>query len=196
LVQRYATGGIKKRLWDHEFASGRWECLDNMAGDCLYSHVERFANRGSILDLGCGPGATGSELAFESYSSYVGVDISTVAIEKAKDRASQIGRASKNTYFCGDIFTYVPTGLYDVLVFGDSMYYVPWPQILGMLRRYSSYLTQNGVFVARLYGRRFQPIINTITEHFEVIEAQTYPLDSDEIYVLAFRPRRSRHEAA
>jgi len=109
-------------------------------------------------------------------------------------RAEDTGRAATNQYFCGDIFTYVPDGRYDVMLFGDSLYYVPWGQILTMLNRYSSYLRENGVFVARVYGRRYQPIIDTIQSHFQVVEKQSYVLPGDEIFVLAFRPRCLENE--
>ncbi len=75
MVQRYGTADMKKRLWDSEFSSGRWDCLDNMPYDCVYPYVEKYAGKCSILDLGCGPGATGNELGSDRYSSYTGVDL-------------------------------------------------------------------------------------------------------------------------
>jgi hypothetical protein len=60
LVQRYAPPSIKRWLWNHEYEEGRWKCLDAMAGDCAYPHVERYPKNGNILDLGCGPGTIGT----------------------------------------------------------------------------------------------------------------------------------------
>lgn len=192
LVQRYGSEALKKRLWDHEFANGRWDCLDDMQGDCVYAHVEQLARGGSILDLGCGPGATGSEIARQSYSSYTGVDISKVAVEKAIRRAARDGRADSNRYFQGDIRTYSPDRHYDLMLFGDSLYYMPWDSIPDTLDRYSNYLTRTGVFVARIYGRRFQDIVSAIEGRFEVVEKHTYPLNGDHIIVLVFRKTQAR----
>jgi SAM-dependent methyltransferase len=184
LTQRYGTTSIKKKLWDAEFSRGRWACLDRMPCDCVYSHVERFASHGSVLDLGCGPGTTGSELAAEAYTEYTGVDISAVAIEKARKKAEESHRADTNRYFQADIFSYIPTGEHDVILFGDSLYYIPRRSILPMLNRYSRYLKVGGVFIARIYGRRYQKILDLIETHFEVVEKDVY---LEDVFVIVFR---------
>src|SRR5215813_5144182 len=79
-IQGYGPEGLKRKVWNHEYAGGRWAGLESMAGDCLYRHVEEHARGGDILDLGCGPGATGNELDEASYRTYTGVDISDVAV--------------------------------------------------------------------------------------------------------------------
>ena len=190
LTQRYGTTNIKKKLWDSEFSRGRWDCLDSMPDDCVYEHVERYANHGSILDLGCGPGTTGTELAADAYARYTGVDISAVAVEKARHRAEEHHRADKNSYFQEDIFNYKPNQQHDVILFGDSIYYVPRRLILSMLNRYSRYLNVDGVFIARIYGRKYQNILGIIENNFHVVEKHIY---GNEVFVLVFHaaPRAS-----
>lgn len=183
LTQSYGTKNIKKKLWDAEFLRGRWDCLDDMPNDCVYAHVEQYANHGSVLDLGCGPGTTGSELAADAYTQYTGVDISAVAVEKARKKAEENHRADKNCYFQGDIFSYIPNQQYDVILFGDSLYYVRWRSILSMLNRYSRYLKVGGVFIARIYGRKYQKILDIIDNNFQVVEKHVY---GDEVFVLVF----------
>jgi SAM-dependent methyltransferase len=185
LKQRYGTDRIKKSLWDDEFAQGRWACLDSMPGDFVYEHIERHANGGDVLDLGCGPGTTGTELKAGSYGNYMGVDISIVAVEKARTRAEELGRAATNQYLQSDILSYVPERPQNVILFGDSIYYIPRPLILGMLNRYAKYLTPSGVFIARIYGRKYHKIMDIIERNFEMVERHTYPKD---IFVLTFRP--------
>jgi SAM-dependent methyltransferase len=187
LLQRHGPDAIKEGLWDYEFSSGRWDCLDDMRGDCVYQHVERHARGGSILDLGCGPGATGAELARHSYSSYTGVDISKIAVERAIARAQREGRGDTNRYFQGDIAAYVPDRKHDLMLFGDSLYYIPWNAIPDTLERYAEHLTLTGVFIARIYGTRFYTIMDAIENRFEVIERHTYPAGGDHIFVLVFR---------
>lgn len=185
LKQRYGTTRIKKSLWDDEFAQGRWACLDSMPGDFAYEHIERHANGGDVLDLGCGPGATGAELKAGSYGRYTGVDISTVALERARARAEELGRSATNRYLESDILSYVPDRPQSVILFGDSLYYIPRPLILAMLNRYAKYLTPSGVFVARIYGRKYHKILDIIERNFEVMERHTH---AKEIFVLTFRP--------
>jgi SAM-dependent methyltransferase len=191
LLQRYGSQNIKRRLWNHEYAQGRWKCLDTMASDCVYPHVEKHAKNGSILDLGCGPGAVGNELNAGAYHSYTGVDICDMAVEKARSRTSENGRADKNRYFQSDIFSYVPAQQYDVIFFGDSIYYFSNDRISVMLRRYSKHLARDGVFIVRswLLKDRHRGIIRNIENEFDVVEKQLY--NRSELCVIVFRPPAS-----
>lgn len=190
LLQAYGTGRIKRRLWDTEFARGRWDCLDETQGDCVYPYVEKYAKRGSILDLGCGSGSTGVELLETAYTHYTGVDISEVAIDKARRRSDGSGHSGKHSYFQSDIFSYVPPDTYDVILFRDSIYYIPHGKIVGMLDRYKAYLRDTGVFVVRMASGsdKYSAIVSGIENHFEVIDR--YACDEPQAVVLVFRPRR------
>src|SRR5271154_1530245 len=105
-IMSYGPSGLKKRLWDKEFSSTKWDFIDNTAGDCVYPHLEKYAQNGSILDLGCGPGNTANELASEAYRSYIGVDISEAALAKAVRRTRENGRADKNSFVRADFLGY------------------------------------------------------------------------------------------
>src|SRR5258708_38126019 len=188
LVQRFGTEEIKRRIWNHEYRQGRWNCLDSMAGDCVYSHIEKHAKNGDILDLGCGPGVMGSELNVNAYHSYTGVDICDVAIEKATSRAAETHRTDKNEYLVSDIVSYVPKRLYDVILFGDSIYYFSHQRIAEILDRYSKYLKPDGVFLVRTWvtTARVRTIVRNIERNFEVVERCLY--HQDRIVVIVFMP--------
>jgi SAM-dependent methyltransferase len=188
LLQRYGTAGIKRAMWNHEFARGRWTCLESTPADCVYPYLERYASAGDILDLGCGPGNTGNEMDVDAYRSYTGVDISDVAIEKARSRTAEQGRTRKNEYLQADIFTYTPPRPYDVVLFGDSLYYIPYQRIAGLLSRYADFLTARGVFIVRLFDVRgkHKAILETIEANFDVLEGRMY---HGQAYVVVFRPR-------
>ena len=102
------------------------------------AYLERYAQGGSILDLGCGPGNTANELAAESYRTYLGVDISEAALEKGRRRSGKNGRGSKKSFVQGDFIGYQPAGQFDVILFRESMYHVPVPRIKPVLEHYSS----------------------------------------------------------
>ena len=175
LLQAHGTEGVKKLLWNSEFAQGRWNGLDSSPGDCVYPFVETYAHGGSILDLGCGPGSTGNELSMASYADYTGVDISDVAIDKAAKRGAREGRTTKNRYFQADICTYIPDRNFNVILFRDSIYYVPYNRITALLERYAAYLTADGVFVVRLFSAsgKYQDIINIFCSACDVVERYT-----------------------
>jgi SAM-dependent methyltransferase len=190
LLQAYGTTTLKKRLWNTEFSTGRWNCLETGVGDCVYPYVERYADNGSILDLGCGSGSTGNELDETTYRHYTGVDISDVALEKARRRTEQNGRADRSDYVQGEIFTHVPTQQYPLILFKDSIYYVPQGKIKAMLNRYSRYLTQRGVFIAKLSANeKYKAIVSIIESNFEV--AEKYLCDQPPALVIVFRPTRT-----
>jgi SAM-dependent methyltransferase len=193
VLQAYGTENIKRRMWDVEFSRGRWNCLDATPGDCVYPCVEKYANNGRVLDLGCGSGSTGNELDAATYQHYTGVDISEVAIEKARQRTDANGRGDKSRYVQSDIFSYVPDQTFDVILFRDSIYYIPRGRITSMLDRYSKHLRDTGVFIVRIASRsdKYQPIVDRIERHFDVVEERVS--DQPEALVIVFRPHRHAH---
>jgi len=188
LVQRYGPESTKRYLWNGEFSAGRWNFLDKTGDESVHFHVEKYARNGSILDLGCGPGTTSIELNREAYRFYTGVDISDVAVQKARQRAQEAGRTDHNEYCQSDILTYVPARQYDVVLYGDSIYYVPPRRIAAMLDRYSAYLTSDGVFIARMFdvsGKR-RYILDIIETHFTVLEKHLHKETG--ACIIVFRP--------
>jgi SAM-dependent methyltransferase len=187
LLLAHGPKRIKRSLWNAEFARGRWENLARTIGDCLYPYLEQYGNGGSILDLGCGSGNTGTELAANAYHDYTGVDISDVAIDKARKIAEEDGRTEKNRYIQSDIFSYEPTQQFDVILFRDSIYYVPGPKVKGMLDRYSKFLKQGGVFIVRLWtaNGKYRSTVDFLEANFEIVEKKVSgPSDT---VVLVFR---------
>jgi SAM-dependent methyltransferase len=186
--QRWGNFEIKHRLWDNEYAGGRWGHCEHTPGALVYRFVERHCMNGSILDLGCGSGNTGNELDVSRYHDYTGVDISGVAIKKATKRSEQNGRAKKNRYVQADIISCLPDRKHDVILFRESIYYVPDSKIKAMLDRYSHYLSERGAFVVNVskYGtRKGQVILNLIESNFNVLEKYSPP-GADE-FVVVFR---------
>ncbi len=173
-------------LWNAEFSQARWDCLDTTVGDCVYSYIEKAATGGSILDLGCGSGSTANELSANTYRDYTGVDISDVAIDKARKRTEKNGRADKSRFFHSDISSYVPAQQFDVILFRDSIYYVARPRIRPMLDRYSKYLNQGGVFIVRMDGGgKRGSIVEIIERNFDILEKHMHK--QPDAVVLVFR---------
>jgi SAM-dependent methyltransferase len=190
VVQRYGPNFAKRYLWNHEFASGRWDCLDRTPDERIQAKLKKFARCGAILDLGCGSGTASVDLAPAAYSSYTGIDISDVAVRKAEERARAAGRANRNEYYQSDIVTYVPARKYQVIIFGDSIYYIPHDQIADVLKRYSKYLENDGVFVVRVHDEsgKHKPILETINFHFHMVETDVRVVDGAEVSIVVFQP--------
>jgi len=200
LLASYGPSSIKKKLWDRDFSGGKWDFIDNTAGDCIYPHLEKYAKNGSILDLGCGPGNTANELASAVYRNYIGVDISEVALAKAVKRTQENGRADKNSFVSSDFLGYSPTQDFDIILFRESLYHVPYGQVLPILKKYSKHLKKNGVFIVRLYAGdistgkikfRMKRKLNLIKREFDILEAHQYEKPGTPT-VLVFRSRHGR----
>jgi len=190
----YGPESIKKKLWDKEFSSGKWNFIDNTASDCVYLHLEKYARGGSILDLGCGPGNTANEVANEAYSSYVGLDISDEALAKAKQRTEAEGRSAKNSFAQADFLSFEPNQQFDVILFRESMYHIPFGKIRPILEKYSKHLKDTGVFIVRMYtlenGKaKYRPtkMLDLIASNFNVVERAQY--NDSGAAVIVFRPR-------
>ena len=185
---------IKRLIWNAEFSKGRWDHLARTDGDCLYPYLEKYGHDGSILDLGCGSGNTGAELATGAYRDYTGVDISDVAIEKAKKKAAEDGRTEKNRYFQGDISSYEPRQQFDVILLRESIYYIPGPIMMDTLHRYSKSLRPGGVIIVRLWTSqgKYGGIVKAIESNFEIVEKNVSC--PSETAVLVFRHVTARQD--
>jgi SAM-dependent methyltransferase len=198
-IKKYGPSKVKKVLWDQEFSSTKWDFMDDTSSDCIYPHLEKYARNGDILDLGCGPGNTANELAVTAYRSYVGLDISEAAVAKGVKRTKENGREHKNTFAQGDFLGYTPTKKFDVILFRESVYHIPFGQVKPILDKYSKYLSEGGVFIVRLYAANIQTgeiksrvtsKLDLIRSEFDVVEESQYDTPGRPT-VLVFRPRRA-----
>ena len=188
-VERYGPTSFKRVMWNMEFAGGRWNHIDHTAGDCVYPVIEKYAMGQSILDLGCGAGNTSTELPFNAYGEYMGIDISDVAVEKARKRSAETGRSMKNRFSQGDIYSYVPIGRYQVVLFRESLYYFTMSKIKTMLDRYAHFLQEGGVFIVRMGNIGVDRFIGIIENNYDVIDR--YLSEEPKAIILVFRTRRT-----
>ncbi len=201
LFLRYGPSGLRRVFWNQEFASGKWSFADDTSGDVVYRQLEKYLGRGSVLDLGCGQGSTAVELE-SPYERYVGVDISEVALKRARDKVASAGRTTRASFACADFLAYHPDQKFDVILFRESMYHVPIGQVKTILDRYSQFLTADGVFIVRLYlagargETRFRPraVIRRIENEFDIIDKAQYP-NLAATTIIVFRPTPSAAKA-
>jgi 2-polyprenyl-3-methyl-5-hydroxy-6-metoxy-1,4-benzoquinol methylase len=185
ILKKWGGASTAKAIWDKEFASGQWEFLEDTSRDIIYHYLEKYANNGSLLDLGCGSGNTGNELAVSAYSRYTGVDISEVAIRRAVARTISSNRQEKNRYFSGDISSFVLEGRYDVILFRESLYYIPQSRIKSILDRYSEFLTDSGAFIVSMCDRnKYKSIEQLIQSNHQVLEVSP---SRDAYIILVFK---------
>jgi SAM-dependent methyltransferase len=192
----YGPSIVKKTIWDTEYSNGKWNFNDDTADDCLYPYLEEYARNGRILDLGCGSGNTANELRSSAYKSYVGVDISETALEKARRRSEENGRGQKTKFLRGDFVKYEPQQRFDVILFRESLYHVPLGNVKATLDRYAKHLGKGGVFIVRIAtienGKekaRPKAMLGEIERGFEILKKGRYGAQGATVVV--FRPKAS-----
>lgn len=178
ISKRWGSPDAKRQTWDLEYASGKWTYdragINNERQEPIYSYLERYGNDGSVLDLGCGSGMTALEMK-NNFREYTGVDVSEVAVNKARSLLSEeADRCGKVRFFAADIYSFVPDRRFSVILFRESIYYVPQHRIKAMLQRYRAHLLDDGVFIVRLCDtNRYKGIIRIVESNFRMIEKYT-----------------------
>jgi 2-polyprenyl-6-hydroxyphenyl methylase/3-demethylubiquinone-9 3-methyltransferase len=124
-----------------------------------------------------------------SYRDYTGVDISEVALDKARRRTEENGRGEKCRFIQGDVMTYTPDKQFDVVLFRDSIYYIKRPRIKATLMRYAHWLKDSGVFIVRIWDGRgkLRQFIEILESHFDIVEG--YRHEESDAVVLVFKCR-------
>lgn len=155
---------------DEEYACGRWDYLKNLEEMSRYALISGYCEYGgdvsSLLDLGCGSGVLRHWLGRLGKIEYVGVDLSKVAIETAKQEWTD----GSTAFIAMDVATYVPVRKFDIIVFNEVLYYFDRPGEI--LRRFEGFLEQNGRFIislwdgpeSRLAWRRLRGSVSVIDE--------------------------------
>lgn len=186
LMLRCKDPVIKQKLWDAEFASGRYNKLLDTTNDLIYDYIHKYSRSGTLLDLGCGFGTTLLHNP-NLFTKYTGVDISAFAISicQCVCNALMISNDLADFYVC-DIMSFTPMMSYNIILFRESIYYLPQSHIISTLDKYSTYLEPDGVFIVRiwnLYKEHFDSVISLITSAYTVIDEY----HNDQTLFLVFR---------
>lgn len=164
--------------WDSEYASGKWDFLGAIPEDAhkaiIASYMDRVKPDGRVLDVGCGPGNLSVVLRKFGYRSYLGIDVSQAAI----DRASQY--ADDSTRFLivpGEHFE--TPERFDTIIFNESLNYFSNPA--DTLERYSRLHAKDGVFVISMSLSSVRNAIHKL-KIWRDIEAKWRVIDETVIY--------------
>ena len=153
------------------YKSGRW-LFDDRSRE-LIAAIERYALKGNILILGCGTASIVSHLNRDTFEYLLGVDLSPVAIAKARDRCGN----EKIHFQVGDMLEYHCQRKQDVILFPESIYYITSTQGESLLKRLSQHLTIGGRIIITIYDpKRHMNIIAMIRRGFRAhLKEETIP---------------------
>ncbi len=159
---------VAREAWDEQYREGRWATLRSADEIARYSVIigflEHLAAARSILDVGCGEGILRDLLGPGRYSAYEGIDLSTVAVETARRRASAADR-----FEVADAATFVPAGTFDAVVLNESLYYLDDPR--GQARRYLGFVRPGGLLlVSMFHSARTAAILRALEGDLELVD--------------------------
>lgn len=195
-MQTYAGPAARRRLWNAEFKSGHWDFLDDSAHtDCIYGVIGARSRHGSVLDLGCGSGSTAQYFAAQGGHTYLGVDVSDVAVARAIQRCDGLSQRGTFSFCQGDIEIFKPSQNFDLILFRDSIYYIQPARIVPTIKRYMSNLTDDGVMIIRIAGanERYSALVALIKSTLSPSECLDF--HDPPATVLVLRPRTSGGDA-
>ena len=146
---RWYFSDYTKPRWDTEYRTDRWRYMSGLEELSRYSvvvgYVRFFKPDAKVLDLGSGEGILQERFGYESYSRYLGVDVSQAAIDAARTRED-----SRTSFVCADVATFVPDGKFDVVVFNEVLYYLREP--LAVMKHYEKFLSPGGIFIVSMFN--------------------------------------------
>jgi len=190
LLHRHGTEFIKREVWNKQYSSLTYDQMNWSGKDSVIPYVEKYANGGNILDVGSGTGALGNSLGSNTYRHYLGIDVSSVAIDWANKHNE---KGSKNTYVLADMCSFETNQKFSVILFADSLYYNPTPRVKLLLNAYANYLEPHGVLLMRTCdGRRTTEIVRLVESDYEIVEKLGMEFKKNvPVFIIAFRPKTS-----
>lgn len=136
---------MNAEFWNPQYPFGLCYLDSETRRSELLKVLQKYTDRPSILDLGCGKGSN-LPLVRGKYRNYHGVDISSEAVK----RASSLGRPN-TSYVKADVLHYQPRESYDAILLFGVLYYFPMEKVPQFLHRMSSYLPLDGVMIVEAW---------------------------------------------
>lgn len=135
---------IAKEALDREYSSGNWDHFfgwDELPRNLVLAGAINFhfPESPDVLDLGCGNGRLATVFQRYPFARYLGVDLSTEAIARA--RALGLARME---FIEGNYETWRPGGKFHAISFNECIGYASDPA--ETLRAFSAHLAPDGLF--------------------------------------------------
>ncbi len=149
MLKPYEPMGQGRELLDAQYAAADWDYLRSSGEAPRFGVVSAYcrllASNGSVLEVGCGEGFLLEHLDRSRYRHFTGIDISSVAIDRARGLEDD-----RTTFVCSDAESYVPDRRHELIVFTEVLEYFDDP--LALVQRYEPFLTENGCFIVSMFS--------------------------------------------
>lgn len=153
---------VSLKGWASSYLGGTLQIdLRDSIAILLVRHL--LPNATSVLDLGCG-GATLALCLGPEFQVYWGVDISDVAICKAKENLAT-ARRNAVTNFNLDVARvedFHPPRRFDVIMFNEVLYYLSLKEAEAAITRFSGFLSSGGLILVSLKDDELSRLVQNL----------------------------------
>jgi 2-polyprenyl-3-methyl-5-hydroxy-6-metoxy-1,4-benzoquinol methylase len=132
------------RVYETKGWDGLWGLSELARYNMITGYTRHYCKEPRILDLGCGEGVLQKYFSSVDYSRYLGIDVSDVAIEKAKSLEND-----KTQFQVGDVNYLKTNDNFDVIIYNESLYYLSNPKLA--IRSLSNNLNPGGIFIVSMH---------------------------------------------
>lgn len=169
----HARGGRglpkSRERWEELYQVGRWDYLDSVTELPHYmvavGYAREFAQRPSVLDLGCGHGRLLELLRAYPLGNYLGVDISEEAVRRARAHAPPDAH-----FVVGNYEEFLPASRFEVVMFSECLSYARDPA--AAMRRYAGVVAPGGVMIVSMCYNWWQyPIWSSLAAGFVTLHS-------------------------
>ncbi|WP_435357699.1 class I SAM-dependent methyltransferase [Emticicia sp. SJ17W-69] len=140
--------------WDYFYASNRGENNNSatlIRNNVISTYIQHLKPNAKILDVGCGSGKLLNSINHLNYDSYLGIDISSIAINLAQE--NEISKRNNTQFEVADMMEFSTRTQYDIIIFNETIYYTPSADII--LKIYRMFLDSNGIFIVSLIQNEY-----------------------------------------
>jgi SAM-dependent methyltransferase len=160
---------VPAEVFDRDYAAGCWDLLfadeETPRNRTVADLIAGVTPHPTVLDIGCGSGRLAQLLAPLGPARYVGLDLSSAALQRAQ--ALGLGGCE---FVHGDFEKWLPTGRFDVVVFNESIGYAHDPA--ATVRRFSGCpISPGGLVVSYYRSGNYTAIWRRIAGVAETIQA-------------------------
>lgn len=146
--------------WDQQYSGGQWDFLNQLGEMPRYAVIAGFlqvlSEGGTLLDVGSGEGILLHHLRPTTWSRYLGIDLSTSAIEQGNAAAPEGA-----TFEVADAEEFQPSTLFDGVVLNECLHYFHQP--VAEAQRYYRAVKPGGVMIVSIFcSPRGQSIVRQL----------------------------------
>ena len=148
LANRLGPSGLRAWSQNDQYRRGRWRHLGHDRRPVVAELVADLAANGAVVELGCGEGHLVRSIDPGCYRSYLGLDISAVAVAAAERHPPP-----RCSFEVGDIGQWPGAEGIQLIVAEESLYYLRSRARRALLERCRTSLAQSGAMLVTVADR-------------------------------------------